>query len=534
MSDEPSPLSSLEGIDLSEAFAPAWAKSGGSTEPPRMPRERREKEGDATHRRERRPEGRHRDRQDRRPPRRGEKKGRDRREEPKEPRGPAPIEGWKVQFLPDRAGVEGLAKQIKSTARAYPLFDLAHLVLDRSERYLVEFRRTSDTAPDLFHAKTDDTLWTSEQEAIAHVLATDLDKYYRREVHSVEPPKGNYPFVAQCGMSGLLLGPPNLHDYQSKLIRLHRERFPGVPFEVFKSRIRMLRDEESIEKWKAQESTREVYYPIDPTEKQAEPEQPVTPAEPEPPVEPAGESAEEPVTEQEPMVEVVEETPESPVEEAPENAGAEPAATVDESSAPAGPAPLASMEEVERHFREHHARAVIAKIRNRVTIPGSPAMNSSSPRVHALTRQTWHELQRFPLPLANHLGRQLTALGVHIFKAKKNITYAGLARPRYLDRSTAPVSEAVSGMLTYIEEHPGVPRAEQWKALVALRPAPAPGEEDRREAAVAADLSWLLHEGHVIDFVGRGLEVVPRPKEEPKKETPAPSGETEAPEPGGE
>ena len=47
---------------------------------------------------------------------------------------------------PDRHGVEGLAKQIKTSGRAYPLFDLARLVLAKSERYVVDFRKADEDA----------------------------------------------------------------------------------------------------------------------------------------------------------------------------------------------------------------------------------------------------------------------------------------------------------------------------------------------------------------------------------------------------
>jgi hypothetical protein len=71
----------------------------------------------------------------------------------------------------------------------------------------------------------------------------------------------------------------------------------------------------------------------------------------------------------------------------------------------------------------------------------------------------------------------------------------------------------LSGILDYLESHHSTPRAEQWKALVSQRITPA--EEAAREAAVAGDLSWLIHQGHVIDYARRGLEAVRKPKPKP-------------------
>lgn len=527
MNPDPDPAA----IDLNFSFGPAWAKGDDSTE--------RLAKLAAKHDREERPErgGKFRNRREdrgRRPARReddrnrGKGRGprRDDRSEDREPRGPEPIKGWEVHFVPDRHGVDGLAKQIKTTARAYPLFDLAKLVLEKSERYLVEFKRVAENATPIFQLKLDGSLWTSEREAIAQALAGHLEKFYRRERIAVDPPKGIFTSVAVCGMSGTVLGPSNHHDYQSRLVRLHAERFANMPFDVFKSRIRMVRDEETIAKWKEEQSTKDVFYPIDPDEKPADVQQESPAVKESTAVElPASEPTEEipaPVdagAAQEPGdVDASSDTPAESgvVEESANEAFVEeqPAAESVEEPAPAeeGLERFESFAEVEAHFRANHARKWIVPIRQRVLAPGSPAMNSSNPAIHTLARQTWEKLRRFPLPLAHVLGQQLAGRGIQIFKAHENVTYVSIARPKFLDRTTTPLSEGLSGMLAYIEEHPRTPRAEQWKALVALRPAPAEGEEDRREAEVAADLSWLLHEGHVIDFANRGLEAARRPK----------------------
>lgn len=537
MNPDPDPAA----IDLSLSFGPAWAKGEDASS------ERLAKLA-AKHDCEDRPDrgGKHRGQRedrgprsgDRRPPRRdGGGGGRDRdkrgggrrdgrrEEREREPRAPQPLKGWEAHFVPDKHGVDGLAKQIKSTAKAYPLFDLAQLVLEKSERYLVEFKRVAEDAPALFKLTTDGSVWTSEREAVAHALAAQLDKFYRRERIAVDPPKGNFTSVAVCGMSGTLLGPSNYHDYQTKLIRLHAERFATMPFEAFKSRIRMVRDEESIAKWKEEQSAKDVFYPIDPNAETKPAEETTKPANTvtEPVAEePAGTAVSDVPSVTEPATEdatVAKETVAEPASEEPvesESMEGEPAETQESPAAEAAESEPSekfhSLAEVEAHFRAHHAAKVVVPIRQRVLVPGSPAMNSSSVAVHMLARGVWEQLRRFPLPLAHVLGQQLAARGVQIFKAHENVTYVSLARPKFLDRTATPLSDGLSGMLAYIEEHPGVPRAEQWKALIALRPVPVEGAEDRREMDVAADLSWLLHEGHVIDFAKRGLEAARRPK----------------------
>jgi hypothetical protein len=544
MSDEPSSQPDLAAIDLSLSFAPAWAKDAdASKQIARLAARHGNDRGDGGKRRDdwsggRPDRGPRRDGGNARPggkrsgpggPRRDRADDRERRPE-REP-SQQPLEGWTIHFFPDRHGVDGLAKQIKTAAKAYPLFDLARLVLEKSERYLVEFKRASAEAPSLFQLKTDGSVWLSEADAVSDFLARHLDKHYRRERIAIDPPKGTYPFVAVCGMSGVLLGPPNYHDYQAKIRQLHAERFANMPFEAFKSRIRMDRDEEAIARWKEEQSSKDVFYPI--TEKPAEP----APAEAVAEVPPAA-SPEEPAAEVSEPVD--EEVVAPPAEDA---APAEPAAAEPTSpeSAPEEVAPpaeppkadgLETLADVERHFRQHHAPGLIVKIRERVVVPGPAALNDSAPAVLLLTRAMWEDLNRFPLPLAHGLGQQLVGRGLQIFKNRDNITFVGVARPRYLDRQATPVSEGLSGILDYLEGHGTTARAEQIKALVALRPVPAEGAEDDREAAVIRDLSWLIHEGHVIDYIKRGLEAArkPKPPTPPKKSARRPEAAAASPE----
>ena len=173
MSDDstaPADLSSL-GIDLSDMFRPAWTTetSDGSARlaaqfdegdrPERFGGGRRDRDGGRTGRGPRpdrgpRPEranrspgpDRTKDTEGRRGPtgqggrsrhegggnrqdrgeRRGRREDRDRRPEPQ----PKPLlEGWKVQLVPEPVAIEGIARQIRSRAKAYPLFELARLIV---------------------------------------------------------------------------------------------------------------------------------------------------------------------------------------------------------------------------------------------------------------------------------------------------------------------------------------------------------------------------------------------------------------------
>jgi hypothetical protein len=179
------------------------------------------------------------------------------------PRPEVPPPDIDVFIQPESKGAEALARQIKQTGRAYPLFDIAHLVLKKSERYVLSFnvRKKADGQIDqpLLLCNLDETLWLTEQEAVDHVLQRHFATFYQTEKIPTDPPKGRYTFVAQCGMSGIILGPPNYHDYQTKLLRLHAERFSRMPFDVYKSRVRIVRDEAVVKQWLEDQSFRTEY-----------------------------------------------------------------------------------------------------------------------------------------------------------------------------------------------------------------------------------------------------------------------------------
>ena len=182
---------------------------------------------------------------------------------PFEPRPELPPLDVELNVVPETKGVDSLTRQIRITGRAYPLFDVARLVLQKDERFDIELRVKKQ--PDgkviqpLFVCVLDDTVWLNEEEAVNHVLEKHFATFYQIEKTPTDPPKGTYTFVAQCGMSGVVLGPPNYHDYQNKLHKLHLERFATMPFDRFKARVRIVRDEEVVKKWIDEQSFKTEY-----------------------------------------------------------------------------------------------------------------------------------------------------------------------------------------------------------------------------------------------------------------------------------
>jgi hypothetical protein len=414
----------------------------------------------------------------------GERKGggfRERRDERRErPTPPAPLPEVTVTILPGENGVESLARQIKMTGRAYPLFQIAQLVLDKPERYSVQLtvkKKADDTtAQPLFVCALDETPWLSEDEAIAHVLKNHFATFYQVERTATEPPKGVYTFVAQCAISGVILGPPNHHDYQNQLRKLHSERFSRMPFDAYKASVRIVRDEAVVKKWTEEQSFKTEYTVLNVPE----------------------------------------------------------------------PLKLATLEEVEQHFRAAHKETIIKSV-EALVVGGVLSRNLRSRGLQQLIRNEWEQQRHFPLQLASTLSQQFAHHGLQFFKVNKTVTHVAVARPQFLDLEATPVSENIKRIVSFISEHPRCTRRKLIETLapvaqptvIEVKPdailAPA-AEATPEQTAIIADLHWLAHQGHIIEFADGKLETAkkplpktPKPEKKPaevKVENPAAEGET--------
>jgi predicted metal-binding protein len=153
-----------------------------------------------------------------------------------------------------------LVRQIHHSRRAYPLMDLANMLIHDAEGYLVKIEVQHDAADfTLFQCKRCKAVTTSEEMMVQHLMAKHLPDLYEKEEIETEPPAGQFICVARCRKSGVLLGPPNHHSYTDALTELHQSRFAHLPLEEYKCNIETVRDEELIEQWKEQSRKKTVY-----------------------------------------------------------------------------------------------------------------------------------------------------------------------------------------------------------------------------------------------------------------------------------
>lgn len=180
--------------------------------------------------------------------------GRNRRDDrsappPREEVRPAP--GVTVTIVPAPEAVHLIGKEILHEARVYPLFDVAQTLLAERGRCRAVFE-SPEPHSFLWRGLLDESVFITKEDAARHLWTSALRaRFVEEETVETEPPKGNYTTVARCGLSGDWLGPPNFHAYQTNLRRVHRERYPHLPFESYSAKVRMEKGEEAVNEWLA-------------------------------------------------------------------------------------------------------------------------------------------------------------------------------------------------------------------------------------------------------------------------------------------
>jgi hypothetical protein len=414
-----------------------------------------------------------------------------------------------VTLIPEAKGVELLARQIRLTGRAFPIFEIAQLILRKGDRYTVRLnvRKKPDgqVSQPMWLCSLDDTLWLSEQEAVSHVLRRHFDTFYQAEKTPTDPPKGTYTFVAQCGLSGAILGPPNFHDYQAKLARLHASRYARMPFEAYKARVRIVRDEAVVKQWIEDQSFKTEYVCLNVPESIKLPTM-------------ADVEAHFRQVHFANIIRTVEEW------------------TTDGETAKrlATPALRQLVREAWEEQRRFPLR-LVGVLSQQLASHGLQFFKVNRTVTHVSVARP-HFLDTQATPVSDGVRRIVEHINSHVGCNRRHLLEALVPTPA--PRPSAPESEAVEppaaiartespaetpevGAESSASAGPDAATAAETRDAAPAEPqvgkaAPAAGPEPTPEQmAVTGDLHWLIHQGHVIEFANGRLETAKRPKPRP-------------------
>jgi hypothetical protein len=183
-------------------------------------------------------------------------------EQPSEPA--LPVE---VGFFPDRKQLSSLVRQVTASRKAYPLLDVASLFMDKAEFCSVKVEALRGTSGiEIWQCAACKQIATDRQTVETHAFQSHGDEYLVKEETEAEEPAGNFTCVGRCGLSGVLLGPPNHHSYQDKVQEMHRTRFAHLSMDAYRAKIEMVRDEAAVAQWKQESRKRTAYRLKTPTD----------------------------------------------------------------------------------------------------------------------------------------------------------------------------------------------------------------------------------------------------------------------------
>ena len=183
---------------------------------------------------------------------------------------PKPLEA-EVKILPETKALGTIIRKLQSDTHAYKLKDLAYFFLDNPSSVLLkitpkakqggEGRETGDVRRETFYqCKACGFASTNEGDVLEHIATAHLGEYYDSKEIECEPPKGNFNCVAKCGLSGVLLGPPNIHEFNAVVKEMIRTKYPEMSEEQYRSHIEMVRDADAIEEWRKTATKKTVFF----------------------------------------------------------------------------------------------------------------------------------------------------------------------------------------------------------------------------------------------------------------------------------
>jgi len=387
---------------------------------------------------------------------------------------------YSVRFLPDQKALTLAARKIAASRKAMPLREVVALFFQNPDSTLVRVEWDEAHKEERFHQCQSCEWFAADEESLRrHLLAVHFPDFFEAREIDVDPPTGNFPAVARCGVTGRLLAPPNHHSFNRRVEEMLRTpECAGMSEAEYRARIERVADPELVEQWRKEASKQTVY-----VLKSAQP----APAKP---------SAEAPAA---PAETPSEPAPEAPPAEAP----AEPPAEAPAEPPAEAPAPAAAAEDAPppKTFTRDEAEALfLAEMAPKLMRHGRQATAShaasvklSDPRLLGDIRHEWQHEQRVVFgPFFFAVRGGLRARKLAFFRAGENRREEFVLHrpPTPLDASTA-VPE-LRAILDFVASHPGATRADLFAALVPEGTAPEAAAAFHQQFEFAIDRAYLI------------------------------------------
>ncbi|OGV69512.1 MAG: hypothetical protein A2283_09575 [Lentisphaerae bacterium RIFOXYA12_FULL_48_11] len=178
----------------------------------------------------------------------------------REPREWVEIPSVNVRFLPQHKYLSEVIRRVRLSRRAHPLMQVAGLFVSNPGSCEVRVE-VDHSIKDmcLFQCKVCGLITLNEDSLYRHMMQKHLDDFLIKEEKDVPAPEGKFTCVLQCGLSGLLIGPPNHHSTAERIREIRTTQYPNMTEADYKDHLKTLHGPEKIEQWKDQNKKSVVY-----------------------------------------------------------------------------------------------------------------------------------------------------------------------------------------------------------------------------------------------------------------------------------
>ncbi len=167
----------------------------------------------------------------------------------------------KVYITPEELPFRKLIKVMRSSCRTYELFDIAKIILEKPERYILNIEpldgKKEDPREPFYITQPSNVPFASEAEAISYVVKNNIEAFFDIQEIEKEAPSGSFSVVNRCGISGELLAPPNYHKY-NEILTEHCS-VSGLTIGRVEGKIESVSEPDLIQTWVEKMTKQKVY-----------------------------------------------------------------------------------------------------------------------------------------------------------------------------------------------------------------------------------------------------------------------------------
>ncbi|MGX8716609.1 MAG: hypothetical protein ACSW8C_01310 [bacterium] len=153
-----------------------------------------------------------------------------------------------IAIRPNKQAMDALIDNLKKSYITYRLSPLIQLFLEKKERF--DILITALQPGTLFCTQKENLPFLSRDGAYDYLIKKCWSEVFEKEIIPLNPISGHFSSINRCGITDVLLGPPNYHLYND-LIKEHYAQHLARDYswEFFIQQIKNERDPELIKQW---------------------------------------------------------------------------------------------------------------------------------------------------------------------------------------------------------------------------------------------------------------------------------------------